>query len=157
MRVERCQERSFVDKMYLKKCLQSIGLCVDCHSGQFMCYLLHCHGLMVFSADGLVQVAWIQTYPYLSVWFPRKGHWKDPWCWLYLLHDDFLFYQVVQFLSIASFDWIGTFLPACDAGLTVGSTLMLYAPFKLSSLSNELGYSFFKSSTVLHDTVPGSW
>ena len=58
--------------MYLKKCLQSIGLCVDCGSGQFMHYLLHRHGLMVLSDDGLVQVAWIQTYPYFSFGFLGK-------------------------------------------------------------------------------------
>ena len=40
MWVEHCQERSFMLKMYLKKCLQSIGLCVHCCSGQFVCYLL---------------------------------------------------------------------------------------------------------------------
>ena len=67
MWIEHCQERSFAHKMYLKKCLQSIGFCVDCRSGQFVCYLLHLHGLMVLSDDGLVQVAWIQTYPYFSV------------------------------------------------------------------------------------------
>ena len=67
VRVEHPQERSFVHKMYLKKCLQSISLWVDCGSSQFMCYLLHRHGLMVLSDDGLVQVAWIQTYPYFSV------------------------------------------------------------------------------------------
>ena len=74
MRVERRQERSFVRKMFLKKCLQSIGLCVHCRSGQFMCYFLHGHGLMVLSDDGLVQVAWIQTYPYIPVWLPWECH-----------------------------------------------------------------------------------
>ena len=59
-------------KMYLKKCLQSIGLCVDCGSGQFIHYLLHSHGLMVLSDDGLVQVAWIQTYLTSPFGFLRK-------------------------------------------------------------------------------------
>ena len=58
-------------------------------------------------------------------------------------------------LSIASFDSMGTFLLVCCAGFTVGSILMLYSPFKLPSLSKELGYSFFSCSTVLHGTVPG--
>ena len=111
MWVECCQERSFVCEMYLKKCLQSIGLCVHCRSGQFVCYLLHRHGLMVLSDDGLVQVAWIQTYPYFSIWFPRECHWRDPWCWFHLLHDDFLFYQVVQFLVYCLL-WLDWYLPS---------------------------------------------
>ena len=107
MWVERCQERSFVHKMYLKKCLQSIGLCVHCCSSQFVCYLFHRHGFMVLSDDGLVQVAWLQTYPYIPVWLPWKRHWRDPWCWLNLLRDDFLFYQVIQFLvyCLLGLDW----------------------------------------------------
>ena len=98
VRVECCQERSFVPKMYLKKCLQSIGLCVHCHSSQFMCDLLHGHRLMVLPDDGLVRVAWIQTYPYVSDWLPWECHYRDPQCWYNLLRDDFLFYQIVQLL-----------------------------------------------------------
>ena len=107
MWVERCQERSFVRKMYLKKCLQSIGLCVHCCSSQFVGYLFHRHQLMVLSDDGLVQVAWIQTYPYVPIWLPRECHWRDPRCWLNLLRDDFLFYQVIQFPVYCFFglDW----------------------------------------------------
>ena len=60
VRVEHCP--GVMCEMYLQESLQSISLCVDCGSNQFVCNLLHCHRFVVLSDDGLVQVAWIQTY-----------------------------------------------------------------------------------------------
>ena len=126
VRVERHQERSFVRKMYLKKCLQSIGLCVHCCSSQFVSYLFHGHRLMVLSDDGLVQVAWIKTIPLpphlasLGMSLKRPKVLAQP---VSVMISSSI--KKSSSLSIASLDSIGTFLLACVAGLTEGSILML--------------------------------
>ena len=53
---------------------------------------------------------------------------------------------------------MGTFLLACVAGFTVGSTWMLYSPLQAAkSVKGVWGIVSSGLPTILHDTVPGSW
>ena len=69
----------------------------------------------LFSDDGSIQVAGIQAHPYFSVWLPWECHWRDPWCMLNQLHDNFL---------LSNSPTPGLF--------TLGSILM-YSPLRLPS------------------------
>ena len=59
---------------------------------------------------------WDPSTPLLLHWLSWECHWRDPWCRLNLLHDNFLFYQIVPTPGL----------------FTLGSILM-YSPLRLPS------------------------